>query len=175
MVILFGLVINHTGYLLGGATPKTGLIVRMGLSLPQVVCFSFKFITFIFTPQDSIMDAIRVSDGKLVMLKVSSHTDSHEEIPVGKLFSSERLKSFKNHCIPYLDVIDVPDSVNEAFLVLPLLYDIEKAPFETVGEAVDFFHQIFEVRHHIQPVECLGFHSFSQGLEFMHENNVAHG
>ena len=79
------------------------------------------------------------------MIKAVHRTRSPDEIPVGKLLSSERLASPRNHCIPYLEIIDPPEGSDEAFLVLPLLVPTELAPFETIGEAVEFFRQIFEV------------------------------
>ncbi|KNZ74345.1 hypothetical protein J132_07203 [Termitomyces sp. J132] len=103
----------------------------------------------------SLMDASR-ADGTLVMLKAINLVRSPDEIPVGRLLSSERLASPRNSCIPYLEVIDPPEGSEKAFLVLPLLLGIERAPFQTIGEVVEFFRQIFE------------------GLEFMHEHNIAH-
>jgi hypothetical protein len=56
---------------------------------------------------------------------------------------------------------------------MPLLYEVECPPFETVGEVVEFFRQIFEVT---QPA----FHSddyglpFPQGVQLMHQNHIAH-
>ncbi|KAG5338565.1 hypothetical protein C0989_007024 [Termitomyces sp. Mn162] len=102
-----------------------------------------------------LMDATR-ADGTLVMLKAIHPTRSPDEIPIGKLLSSERFASPRNHCVPYLEVIDPPDGSDEVFVVLPLLVRMEALPFKTVGEAVEFFRQIFE------------------GLEFMHEHNIAH-
>ncbi|KAG5728235.1 hypothetical protein E4T56_gene19050 [Termitomyces sp. T112] len=106
-------------------------------------------------PRSTVLDATR-SDGTLVMIKAIHRTRSPDEIPVGKLLSSEGLVSPRNHCIPYLEIIDPPEGSDEAFVVLPLLVPTELAPFETIGEAVEFFRQIFE------------------GLEFMHEHNIAH-
>ncbi|KAG6901306.1 hypothetical protein C0995_013876 [Termitomyces sp. Mi166 len=103
-----------------------------------------------------LMDATR-ADGTLVMLKAIHPARSSTEIPVGKLLSSEPLASPRNHCVPYLEVIDPPEGSDEAFIVLPLLVKMEALPFKTVGEAVEFFRQTFE------------------GLEFMHEHNIAHG
>ncbi|KNZ73253.1 hypothetical protein J132_08021 [Termitomyces sp. J132] len=90
------------------------------------------------------MDASR-ADGTLVMLKAIHPVRSPDEIPVGKLLSSERFASPRNYCIPYLEVIDPPEDSEKAFVVLPLLVGIERAPFETIGEVVEFFRQIFEV------------------------------
>ncbi|KAG6813223.1 hypothetical protein H0H92_013110 [Tricholoma furcatifolium] len=96
-------------------------------------------------------------DGSIVMIKWIEALDSPAEIPIGKLLSSERLASPRNRCMPYLDVIEPPESPDVAFIVMPYLLEMERVPFETIGEAVEFFRQIFE------------------GLEFMHENNIRHG
>lgn len=55
---------------------------------------------------------------------------------------------------------------------MPLLRQFFDPKLETVGEAVEFFRQAFEV--------CLSFASMMcsqtqhQGLQFMHEHHVAH-
>ncbi|RDB25449.1 hypothetical protein Hypma_007495 [Hypsizygus marmoreus] len=78
-----------------------------------------------------IVDATR-ADGSAVALKRIKRSRHPNEAAIGKLFSSAPL-SF-----------------------MPLLYDNEIPPFETIGEVVEFFRQIFE------------------GLQFMHENQVCH-
>jgi len=104
-----------------------------------------------------VLDATR-ADGSLVMLKRINISRFPHEITVGKHFSSEPLASNpQNHCVSILDVIQPLEGSNIAFVVMPLLFYTEFAPFETIGEVVEFFRQIFE------------------GLKFMHENNVAHG
>lgn len=90
------------------------------------------------------MDATR-ADGTLVMLKAVQCKNSPDEIPVGTLLSSKRLASPRNHCIPYLEVIDPPEGSDDAFIVLPLLVNRTRLPLETIGEAVEFFRQLFEV------------------------------
>ncbi|KAG6825702.1 hypothetical protein H0H87_008874 [Tephrocybe sp. NHM501043] len=102
-----------------------------------------------------LLDAVQ-ADGTLVMLKAVNPFDVPKEISIGKLLLSECLASLRNHCIPYLDIPGPPEGLNEVFIVLPLLVDICRAPFETIGKVVEFFRQIFE---------C---------LEFMHKNNIAH-
>ncbi|RDB25453.1 hypothetical protein Hypma_007491 [Hypsizygus marmoreus] len=103
-----------------------------------------------------VVDATR-ADGTHVALKrlnISVHPD---EAAIGQLFSSEPLASHpRNHCIPMLEVLHVPDDDQTIILAMPLLYPNELPPFETIGEVVDFFRQIIE------------------GLSFMHENHVAH-
>ncbi|KAF8069047.1 kinase-like domain-containing protein [Lyophyllum atratum] len=104
-----------------------------------------------------VLDATR-ADGSLVIVKRVDTSLFPAEITVGKHFSSEPLASQpKNHCVPILDVIQPTEGSKYAFLVMPLLFRIRITPFETMGEVVEFFRQLFE------------------GLQFMHENNVCHG
>ncbi|KAG5731671.1 hypothetical protein E4T56_gene843, partial [Termitomyces sp. T112] len=56
-----------------------------------------------------------------------------------------------------LDVIPPKEGSNYTIIVMPLLYPVNTAPFETIGEVMEFFRQIFE------------------GLQFMHNHNVTHG
>jgi len=104
-----------------------------------------------------VLDATRAG-GSLVILKQTDVSVFPNEIIVGKHFAAEPLASDpKNHCVPVLDIIYPREGSNIAFMVMPLLYDTEFAPFQTVGEVVELFRQIFE------------------GLQFMHKNNVLHG
>ena len=80
------------------------------------------------------------------MLKHISISRHPHEIEVGQLFSSEPLASNpKNRCAPFYDVLRIPDDEDGAILVMPLLYRTENPPFQTIGEVVEFFRQIFEV------------------------------
>lgn len=92
-----------------------------------------------------IMSATRISDGAQVILKKLVTASSANEIAIGRLFSSEPHKSHAaNHTIPLLDVFRIPDEAT-TFIVLPFLSDWEHPKFTTVGEAVAFFQQMFEV------------------------------
>ncbi|KAG6847562.1 hypothetical protein H0H93_007367 [Arthromyces matolae] len=106
-----------------------------------------------------VIDATR-TDGSVVIIK-DIKLDSGfvpQDIPVGRYFSSSDLAANpRNHCVPILDVLDPSPGSDRAFLVMPWLFSITNPSFETVGEVIDFFRQIFE------------------GLEFMHANNVVHG
>jgi hypothetical protein len=65
---------------------------------------------------------------------------------MGQLFSSEPLASNpKNRCAPFYEVLRVPDDENRVVIVMPLLYRTDHPPFQTIGEVVEFFRQIFEV------------------------------
>ncbi|KAG6821834.1 hypothetical protein H0H92_000599 [Tricholoma furcatifolium] len=89
-----------------------------------------------------LMDATR-ADGTVVMLKAIDPARRPAEIPLRKLLSSKRLASPRNRCMHYLDVLE--QGPNQAFIVMPVLLRVEDAPFETIGEGVEFVRQIFEV------------------------------
>ncbi|KAF8510642.1 kinase-like domain-containing protein [Hysterangium stoloniferum] len=104
-----------------------------------------------------VMDATRISDGAPVVLKVIWTHRRSEETRIGQLFSSPGLATDpRNHCVPIYEVIDGPNIEGMQFLVMPLLRPCLNPPFVTIGEAVEFFRQIFE------------------GLSYMHELNIAH-
>ncbi|KAG6826033.1 hypothetical protein H0H92_001363, partial [Tricholoma furcatifolium] len=88
-----------------------------------------------------LMDATR-ADGTLVVLKAIDPSHRQEEIPSGMLLSSERLASPRNRCLPYLEVLEHDSKL--AFIAMPMLTRTEAAPFETIGEVVEFFRQVFE-------------------------------
>ncbi|KAI9063420.1 hypothetical protein FKP32DRAFT_1572126 [Trametes sanguinea] len=108
----------------------------------------------LFHPTNMI-DAIRISDGKLVFLK-KVRTNSLE-LKLSRYFSSEDLRDDpRNHCVHLLDVIPHPTEPEVCFMVMPWLRFVDNPPFETIGDALDFGEQLLE------------------GLAFMHEHNVAH-
>ncbi|KAJ3481139.1 hypothetical protein NLI96_g7865 [Meripilus lineatus] len=103
------------------------------------------------------MDATRISDNALVMMKRMNDSLENE---IATYFSTEPLASHsRNHCVPVYEVLQVPDPTgddDEIIIVMPLLRPFYNPRIKSVGEAVEFFRQIFE------------------GLQFMHEHNVAH-
>jgi len=105
----------------------------------------------------SVMDATRTTDAAMVTLKKVSKSVHPYEAELGNFFSSDPLRSHPmNHCVPIYEVMEDPLDDDIVILVMPLLRDYNDPPFKTVGEAVDFFHQIFV------------------GLQFMHSKQVAH-
>ncbi|KAH9914994.1 kinase-like domain-containing protein [Amylocystis lapponica] len=103
-----------------------------------------------------VLDAVRVSDGKMVTLKQLSTKDHPNEVEISQMFSSPELAADpRNHCVPVYDVLTPPDP-DIMLLVLPLLRKYNDPPLITVGEVVEFLHQVF------------------QGLQFMHQHHVAH-
>ncbi|KAF8834112.1 hypothetical protein BDN67DRAFT_1013046 [Paxillus ammoniavirescens] len=102
-----------------------------------------------------ILDGTRLSDGAYVAFKLVQNSGHPLERDIGQLFSSEPLAGESaNHCIPIYDVL-VPEE-DSVILVMPLLGDYSEPPFDTIGEAVECFRQLFE------------------GLQFMHKHRVAH-
>ena len=77
--------------------------------------------------------------------------------------------------MPILETIRVPDEEDVVILVMPLLRPCKDPPFETVGEVVEFFRQIFEVGHtwlFWGYSECL--RRRVKGMLFMHQHRIAH-
>ncbi|RPD78671.1 hypothetical protein L226DRAFT_551286 [Lentinus tigrinus ALCF2SS1-7] len=104
-----------------------------------------------------LLDAVRLSDNSLVALKqVSARLNPHE-IEVVQFLNNEKHRSDPhNHTVPILDVLPVPDDPDVTVLVMPLLRTCDEPSWRTVGEVVAFLFQVFE------------------GLQYMHELNVAH-
>jgi hypothetical protein len=92
------------------------------------------------------MDATRISDGKLVMLKQIMKSLHPFEIEIAKFLSADSLASDpRNHCVPILDVLQVPEDDDVMLLVMPFFRPYDKPCFDTFGEAVECFRQLFEV------------------------------
>ena len=126
------------------------------------------------------MDATRISDGRYVMPKRLLEEEGPYELQLNRLFSSEPLASNpRNHCAPLLDVIELPN--DPPIMVHSQLHTYYKPPFHTYGEFVAFFGQICDVRCPLSPLTLIALlncyvteHVTEQGVQFMHENHVAH-
>lgn len=92
-----------------------------------------------------VLDATRLATGQAVVLKIV-YTHKHpQEVEITQHFSREPLASHpRNHCVPLLDVLTVPDKAKCVILVLPLLRKVTNPRFNTVGEAVEFVRQVLE-------------------------------
>ncbi|KAF9553944.1 hypothetical protein CPC08DRAFT_672704 [Agrocybe pediades] len=103
-----------------------------------------------------LIDAVRISDGKKVVLK---RVNPEQEVAVLQhLHSPELAKDPRNNTVPLLDVLYHPDKDDVAFIVMPMLYPFETpfVPFEYVSEVLEALDQ------------------FLKGLEFLHEQQIAH-
>ncbi|CDO76263.1 hypothetical protein BN946_scf184470.g21 [Trametes cinnabarina] len=102
-----------------------------------------------------LMDARRVSDNKLVLIKSNRH-DSPEFDIATHLSSPAMRRDPCNHSVPIIDVLRDPADDTAVFIVMPFLKRIDDPPFESVGNVLDCCEQ------------------FLEGLVFMHDNGVAH-
>ncbi|KIK41256.1 hypothetical protein CY34DRAFT_13149 [Suillus luteus UH-Slu-Lm8-n1] len=104
-----------------------------------------------------IIDATRMSDGLHLSLKVVNKSEFPHEVVIGQYFMMEQSAPHpQNHCVPFLDVLQVPDESDKEIIVMPLLLDFTRPRFDTFGEVVECLRQLFE------------------GLLSMHSNHVAH-
>ena len=92
------------------------------------------------------MDATRESDNSLVALKRVKKTISPQEVEMAQYLSAEPLRSDpRNHSVPILEVLPVPDDPEITLIVMPLLRPCNDPDFFTLGEAMSFLAQVFEV------------------------------
>ncbi|KAG6876821.1 hypothetical protein C0993_000201 [Termitomyces sp. T159_Od127] len=92
-----------------------------------------------------VLDATRVSDGCKVMMKRVDPAGS--ELYLAQYLSSPHWTGdTRNHTVPILDVICLPDTPTEALLVMPLLLRFNKVPFNRFGEVVDAMQQFLQAR-----------------------------
>ena len=109
----------------------------------------------------------------MVTLKQISRADHPYEVDIALYFSSEDLVSKpENHCVPIHDVLSLDDDGDFVIIVMPLLRPYTDPRFDTIGEAVECFRQLFEVMS-VHFHGCPTF-SLAQGLQFMHKHHVAH-
>ncbi|KAJ7071939.1 hypothetical protein C8F01DRAFT_1243039 [Mycena amicta] len=101
------------------------------------------------------MDAVRLHDNTRVMLKRIPRNLHPDEVAIWQFFA-DLGPSPANHCVPLFEVLHPPDDPNMDIAVMPVLRRLDSPRFDSFGEAVECFRQIFE------------------GLQFMHHHNVAH-
>jgi len=93
------------------------------------------------------MDATRPRDGKQVMLKKVLPAEGPHELTITQFFSSPGLvRDPRNHCVPLLDVIEIP-ATGQKLMVMPFLRPFNNPHFRTFGEFVAFFEQVCEARY----------------------------
>lgn len=90
------------------------------------------------------MDAVRISDGKVVFLKYIPR--SSHETEINRYLVSNGLKDDpKNHALPLLEVLEDDSDPENAILVFPMVRRIDHPGLESVREAVDYVEQSLEV------------------------------
>ncbi|KAI0056213.1 hypothetical protein BV25DRAFT_1832438 [Artomyces pyxidatus] len=102
-----------------------------------------------------LVDATRMADGKRLYIKRVRTGDAESSIAcmlrAGALCGDPR-----NHSVPILEVFEDANYAGYSFMVMPFQREMDRPPFASVGEIVDFVDQMLE------------------GLVFMHEQGVAH-
>ena len=125
-----------------------------------------------------VNDAMYVPTGLRVALKQLYKEDHPFEEDIVRHLSSDPLsKDTRNHCVPLLDVLHPPHKDGERdirILVMPFLRPFDSPIFDTFGEAIECIRQLFEVRFSFSLSENTLHTHLPQGLQFMHENRVAH-
>ena len=82
----------------------------------------------------------------MVALKQISRAEHPYEVDIALYFSSEDLVSKpENHCVPIYDALSLDDDSEFVIIVMPLLRPYANPRFDTIGEAVECFRQLFEV------------------------------
>ncbi|KAI0057008.1 hypothetical protein BV25DRAFT_1995244 [Artomyces pyxidatus] len=105
--------------------------------------------------RDHLIDATRISDGKLVYIKRVTTGDPESTIALSLSSETLRLDPI-NHAVPILDHFHDPEEQDVSYIVMPFLRLMNQPTFQYVGEVLDFGEQILE------------------GLVFLHEHGVAH-
>ena len=91
-----------------------------------------------------VIDATRISDGKLVTIKCLL-TDGLE-IRIALMLGTPPLSEDPiNHSVPILDTFEDLTNPNVSYIVMPLLRDFDDPPFESVEDVFEFGEQLLEV------------------------------
>ncbi|KAJ6560390.1 hypothetical protein B0H19DRAFT_1028047 [Mycena capillaripes] len=99
-----------------------------------------------------VLDATRIADGAQVVLKIVETCSP--ETDIGRFLTNEA--GAPAHILSVLDLLEVPEQNEYAFMVLPRMRDCCDPKFETIAEVAEFVRQVLE------------------GLVFLHSKNIAH-
>jgi hypothetical protein len=89
-----------------------------------------------------LVDATRISDGKLVYIKQVQKGDLESCIAL----ALSAINDPTNHSVPILDTFEDSDNKLISYIVMPFLRLIDDPPFDRVEEVLDFVDQLLEVR-----------------------------
>ena len=82
----------------------------------------------------------------MVTLKRIRRKDHPYEADIGLYFSSQALASQPaNHCVHVYEVFTLDGEDDAMIMVMPLLRPYTDPSFDTIGEAMECFRQLFEV------------------------------
>ncbi|KAK0487593.1 hypothetical protein IW261DRAFT_1603633 [Armillaria novae-zelandiae] len=102
----------------------------------------------------NFMDAMDLSSGKVVALKLIRHLENPLGLEIGTFIVTS--SDPRNHCVPILRELSVPDMDNHTIIVMPYLRPWHDPLFKTIGEGVQFFTEMLEA------------------LQFLHQQNITH-
>jgi hypothetical protein len=91
------------------------------------------------------MGGHKVADGTLVAVKYLYRRPVEQRL-LAEL-ASEQFEDPRNHCVPILDIIPIPNRGGEALIVMPLLQVHHMPPFEILDDFIEFAAQLLEVSH----------------------------
>lgn len=94
------------------------------------------------------MDAKDTSTGQIVAMKIIRHEDNPDELGIATFLTNEEKSSdHRDHCVPILRILFVPDEEGHVIIVMPYLCPWYDPKFKTIGEGVRFFREMLEVSH----------------------------
>jgi len=88
-----------------------------------------------------LVDATRISDGKLVYIKQVKTNDQESRIAL--MLSSYQDPT--NHSVPILDIFADTQDDSISYIVMPFLRPVDDPPFYVTEEILNFADQILEV------------------------------
>ena len=125
-----------------------------------------------------VIDATRISDGKLVTIKCLE-TDGLE-IRIAIMLGTPPLSEDpNNHSVPVLDTFEDETNAGVSYIVMPLLRNFDSPPFESVEDVLEFSEQVLEVSmsmlmSDLQHAKLIYIVNVLQGLSFLHQTGIAH-
>ncbi|KAJ7195871.1 kinase-like domain-containing protein [Mycena rebaudengoi] len=102
-----------------------------------------------------VLDAVRVKDGRKVVIKRMA-TGSEEHKIIAHLSSGSQLSDPRNRIVPVLDIITHTQDPSISFVVMPFARRFSHPPFHCRAEFAKAIRQYIE------------------GLQFMHEQKISH-
>ncbi|KAF9562452.1 hypothetical protein CPC08DRAFT_706660 [Agrocybe pediades] len=104
-----------------------------------------------------VLDAVRLRDGLVVCIKMIQDLRKLQQVQITQYFSTDRMmEDSANHVVPCYDAFLDGYSSHVQFIVMPVLRRFDDPEFLVASEVMDFVTQVTE------------------GLAFLHKNNVAH-
>ena len=95
--------------------------------------------------REHLIDATRISDGKMVYIKRVKTGDEESRIAC-MLRSGDLPNDPHNHSVPIIEVLQDERDPDISYMVMPFLRLMDQPSFYSVLEVLDFVDQMLEVR-----------------------------